>query len=446
MKYLLLNKLKNKNIRDCIKILILILYFVFNIVNIGDFGTALPMLVIFFAISIIDLPLNLFRGNLVVKFLIFNFAVVVIWLSIRIIIDTHDFEYLKQLTIATTSGVVLFFLLGGLTRQVLSSVINLDKGKMAKLLVIMLIMSSVYLLIKFNDRLLDRIDIFFIEGADEGYQRSGNFMIILFILNSFLHLSITARLNPIRKTNFIFFLTIYSFNMIINLINSQMIGSNAATANIFAMYLMTIVLSFFSYKIDVRNKYIEKKLDLPLSIGVLKLYLKYSFIVIFFGFIAAILVVKITGFDLNKTRIFGFGAGENISLSSRFEILKETGMNQMGYCPIWGNVNVATIVTGDAGERLHNFIPNVIAELGVIGLIFILNLFALVIINLFNLIKKSDKDEIGFMEAILNSWLLFDFVFLFLYANIAVGKEWSVIWFFIGFSINLLGDKSKKLC
>ncbi len=426
-----------------LQILILISYFTLNIVNVGEMGAALPLLVVFFILAGGGLFFQLWRGYLAIKFHFFVFLLFVAWLSFRVVVDSQDLERLKQLTVATTSGVIMFFLLGTFVRQALNKIV-LDEVGLTKGLIFVFTLSSVFLFINFESKILNRSDIFYIEGADEGYQRSGNFMIMLFIINSFLYLSTAARLKTKKIASLMFLLGVYSSGMALNLVSSQMIGSNAATANFLAIYLMTIVISFLAFNEGIRNKFLSNKLALPLSRASFKKMLIYSGVVVVFGMVAAMMAIQITSFDLSKTRVFGFGADENISVSSRIEILKETGADQMGYSPIFGDVNVARVITGDAGETLHNFIPNVIAELGLVGLISITMLFILVAINLFNVIKKVERNEIGFMQALLGFWLLFLFLFLFLYANLAVGKEWSVIWFFIGFSASVFVGRPRK--
>lgn len=47
--------------------------------------------------------------------------------------------------------------------------------------------------------------------------------------------------------------------------------------------------------------------------------------------------------------------------------------------------------------------------------------------------------------AVINFWLVFVFIWLFLYADISIGKSWPVIWFFVGFAVQVfVFDKNRR--
>lgn len=439
MKTLSFKKTNIKQLPFTLQIILIISYLTINIINTGKMGSGLVLLAGFVAIAGLDVFIKLTKGHLRIKLHFFIFLLFVAWLSFRVIVDLQDLDHLKQLTVATTGGVLLFFLLGTFTRGTLDN-INSNR-QINKFLQLMLVICFFVIFIKYKNRLV-RTDIFLIDGLNDDYQRPGNFMIILFLLSSCLHLSIVASFINSKFINLLVWLSIYSFGMLCLLISSQMIGSNAATANILAFYLMTIVISFLGFNKTIRTKFLTGKLALPLSKTSLKKIIKYSSILIAFGIIAVIIVIQIANFDLSKTRVFGFESGENSSVTSRFDILKETGMDQMGYAPLFGNINVAYLVTGNAGRTLHNFIPNIIAELGFIGLIIILVLFIFIIKILLNRVKNGVKLKDTFSQTIINFWLLFLLLFLFLYANISVGKSWAVMWFFLGFAVSVFETKN----
>jgi|GEM_PF-2432336 len=444
MSFLTIKKFSVNQAVAVFQVLLLLSYFILNIVNVGGMGTALPLLAGFVVLVGIGLFLQLWRGYLVVKLHFFVFLLFVAWLTVRVIVDLQDVEYLKQITVATTGGVLLFFLLGTFVRQALNKISLADKSGLAKRLLFVFTLSSVFVFMGFQGKILEQSEIFYIEGVEGGYQRPGNFMIMLFLMASFLYLSIAAKFRTRKAATLLVWLAVYSAGMLFSLINSQLIGSNAATANILAIYLMTVVLSFLMFNAAIRYSFLNNYLALPLSRLSLKKIIKYSTCAALFGVVAGIALIQATGFDLNKTRAFGFGAGENSSLNSRIEILKETGAVQMGHSPFLGNVDVARLTTGEAGKTLHSFIPNVIAELGLLGLGVVILLFSLVLRSIIKATKQSAKTEHGFMQAMLNLWLLFVFIFLFLYANLAVGKEWPVLWFFLGFAVSVFESGVNK--
>lgn len=425
-----------------IQLLLLFFYFTLNITNVGEMGTALPLLGGFVALAGGVFVLQLVKNQISLRlhFVVFLLFVLlfVLWVALRVIVDLGDMEHLKQLTVATTSGILLFFLLGTFARKALDT---LTKAKLkltsSKTLLLTFLLVSTLIFLSFKGRLLDRDDIFYISGVEGGYQRPGNFLIMLFVMASFTFISITSHPHTRKRINLFAWLGIYSIGMVLALISSQMIGSNAATANLLAIYLMTCVLALLSFNKNIRQAFYNKKLRLPLSKQTFKKLIKYAITALVAVIFLAIIAIQVTGFDLNRTNAFGFGTGKNNSIISRMEIFNEVGIIQLSYSPFFGNVNVAKLTTGNAGRTLHNFLPNVLAELGLVGLLLVLIILIFVGWHLVKCIKNASKEGKDLSQAIISLWLLFVLLFLFLYANISSGKEWPVIWFYIGFAISV---------
>lgn len=429
-----------------LQLILLFGYLGLNIQNVGEMGIALPLLAGFVGISGLLVFNQLIRFTLVLRLHFFVFLFLISWIALRVIIDLGDMNHLKQLTVATTGGILLFFLIGSFARQALVKLNQAVSSRLySKLLILLFALVSLAVFISFKGRLLDRPDIFYIEGVEGGYQRPGNFLIILFIMASFAYLALAA--HPLTKgfLRFTIWLGIYTLGLVLALISSQMIGSNAATANLLAIYMMTSVISLLALSKRIRRRFDQGSLSLPLSKFALKKLFVYSGVTLFVALFLAIVAIQITGFDLSKTRAFGFGSGSNTSVNSRFDILLETGAAQMGYAPFLGNVNVAELTTGNAGRTLHNFIPNVMAELGLVGLILVLTILLLSFATLIKNLKQAPTNPNGFGIAVVNFWLVFVFIWLFLYANISVGKSWPVIWFFVGFAVSVfVFDKNRR--
>lgn len=431
-----------------VQILLLFFYLALNITNIGESGgAALPLLVAFALISVAVLFIQGVCKTIVIHFPLLLFLLFIVWISLRVVIDLSDIQYLKQITIATTGGILLFFFIGIFSKQALG-IINKTEVSLFSLKIVLLTFLTISFSIfsSFQSRLLERVDIFYIEGVEGGYQRPGNFLIIIFIIVSFALLSIASHKSTKIKFSLFIWLVIYSLSFIGALVSSQMFGSNTATANLAAIYLITFVLSLFSFNKKVRLGFLSDKIGSLFSKGVIIKLIKYSFVSIITIFVIALIGIQVTGFDVNKTRIFGFGSGDISSISSissRSSIFKETGMDQLSYAPILGDMNVARIITGDAGSYLHNFLPNIMAELGLFGLLIVISIFLLAFSTLIINIKNNPKDNAGFQTFIANVWLLFVLLFLFIYANIAVDKSWVVLWFYIGFAVNMISTKNR---
>ncbi|NLW06061.1 MAG: hypothetical protein GX029_12685 [Pseudomonadaceae bacterium] len=258
-------------------------------------------------------------------------------MSLRVVVDLGDMEHLKQLTIVTTGGMLLFFLVGSFARQALDKLSQATLGRLyPKLLLLFFVLVSLAVFISFKSRLLDRPDIFYIEGVEGGYQRPGNFLIMLFIMASFAYLALAA--HPFTKgfSRFTIWLGIYTLGLVLALISSQMIGSNSATANLLAIYMMTSVISLLALSKRIRRRFNQGSLSLPLSKFALKRIFFYSCGTLFVALFLAIIAIQVTGFELSKTRAFGFGSGSNTSVNSRFDILLETGSAQLGHAPFFG--------------------------------------------------------------------------------------------------------------
>ncbi|GAA3706795.1 hypothetical protein GCM10022421_12380 [Oceanisphaera sediminis] len=408
-------------------------------------GAALPLLIGFVALAGGTIFLQGACGLISVRLHFFIFLLLVVWVSLKVVIDLGDLEYLKQITVATTGGILLFFFVGAFVRLSLERITEPEsKFIFAKLALFVFFMISMVVFTSYQGRLLDRDDIFYIEGVDGNYQRPGNFLIMLFIMTSFVYLTIVTSVQGQKNTSIVFWLFIYSVGLFFYLISSQMIGSNAATANLTAVYLMTVVISFLAFNNKLRNAFLAGKLTIPNSKKILKFIVTFSVVAVLSVLIFSIVALRLSGFDLNKTNLFGFGAGEITSVTSRLDILLESGVEQMGYAPFLGNTNVAYLTTGNPGKTLHSFLPNVMAELGLVGLLLVVLLFFFVLRDLYNKSKLAKVNQVGFQSVVVNMWLFFLLIFLLLYSNIAVGIYWAVMWFFIGFASEPLFLITKK--
>jgi hypothetical protein len=147
-----------------------------------------------------------------------------------------------------------------------------------------------------------------------------------------------------------------------------------------------------------------------------------------------VFVVGFTGFDLTSMRVFGFGTGSNNSIVSRFEILMESGMEQVGLAPFFGNMDVAYLTTGSSGRTLHSFFPNVMAHLGLIGLIIILIIFFSAFKQLLNTCRCGGvANEFSYQNNMIAIYSAFVLAYLIFFANLATGLSWIVLWFTFGF-------------
>lgn len=425
-----------------LQILILMIYFYINIISVGDFGGGEILLVSFFFLSFCTLFIKIIKYDISIYKHFLFFLIFSLWLIFRTLIDLNDINQLKQITIGTTGGVILFYFLGSLLRDTLDY-LNYFSRKIIWISFFFSLILFIFIYFSYSGRLMD-IDILRIDDINGGYQRAGNFIIIFYLLFSYLFVMNAANDLTKSKLNFYFFNICYIFSLLLLILSSQMIGSNAATINLLMIYIISTIISSIAFDSNVRVDFVNNQLTLLKSKVIFKkIILKTILFLFLFLFFMYILIV-FTGFDVNTTRAFGYG-GENRSIASRFEIFQNYGFQQLSYAPFFGNMNVAYLITGDSGKTLHYFIPNLIAELGILGLIIFLSLIFVLIRVIKNKIKKLKNDMFDFKLYIINIWFFLILSYLLVYINFSVGKSWSVLWFFIGLSSGFFVLCRKKI-
>src|SRR5690554_5934348 len=118
MNLLLIKKNSLQQSFFTLQISLLLSYFALNIINVGGMSTALPLLASFVAIGVCAIFIQLVKGALTIKYHFIVFLLFVSWLVFRVVLDTQNGEYLKQLTIGTGTGLFLFYMLGFLVSYI----------------------------------------------------------------------------------------------------------------------------------------------------------------------------------------------------------------------------------------------------------------------------------------------------------------------------------------
>jgi len=220
-----------------------------------------------------------------------------------------------------------------------------------------------------------------------------------------------------------------------------MIGSNSATVVVSGVFLITVVMSLVSINNVIINKYRSGMINLSNSKKVIKSLAFFSFLSLLLFSVVLLTIVSVTDFDIETLRLFGYGSG-NTSISSRLDILLVNGLDQIGYSPFFGNINVALITTGNAGTTLHSFLPYVMANLGLVGLIMVCILYYMIFKQLWREVNKTKNNH---QMAMINLFSLLILVFIFLFANISTGISWAVLNFSVGFFSKPIYFKKIKL-
>ncbi|UYB69606.1 hypothetical protein NBH81_14720 [Aeromonas veronii] len=421
----------------------LLIYFNANIVNVGEMGTALPLLIAYFGVSGLLFSILWLQQKLYFRIHLFIFLLLIAWLAIRIVIDLADVELLKQLTVATTGGMLLFFFLGtfwGLSYQ--TFLVHAGKIVIEKSSIIIFFISLAWMLYNFSQRM--HPSLFYITGVNGWYQRPGNFLSMSFIAVSYSYLLLVLKRigQPCKSISIFFWLMLYTVSTFMALLGSQLFGSNSATGVILGVYLITFVMSLVLPRKSMWINYLRQKLTLPWSKQLVKSLALTSTIglVIFITFVS--FIIKMTGFDITSLNLLGFGSGSNSSLLSRVEIILETGIDQISYALFLGNINVAYLTTGNAGRTLHSFFPYVSANLGLIGLIIVLALLGNVAMQLYRESKQGRNAGLcGYQTNMIALYSIFIFLYILFFANISTDVSWVVLWFTLGFVSRPFGFK-----
>lgn len=418
----------------CVSQVLLIWSYLFlNIKNFGG-GVEIRLLIVFF---VVGLGVVIFENYPVfprVGASLFVFFVLILWVALRYFWEKDDLADLMGVTVGTTGGILLFYLTGLVLRACLC--VGLADFRVGFLFLVVfyflfVVSITMYLLTQV------RGDIFYIDTASGDYQRPGNFMSISFLIFSYVYVldGVSSYLKGSSLVRNFALAAIYTASVIALLLSAQAIGSNSATAVILCVYVVSSSFTLSLRRNKLRSLFFWEKVSGFEFVKLLWEISKGLVLVGLFIVVGGAVLGLISNFDIMSTRVFNFGEGGNSSIDSRMDILWRTGVEQISYAPIFGSVDVAYHVTGDAGETLHNFLPDVWASLGVVGLLMVMLLFSVILCHLYRSATRLRKNKVlaGFLNRATSFYFILLILFIFLFANISVGFSWAVLWFLLGF-------------
>lgn len=416
-----------------LQLLTILSYLWTNIVNVGEGSAYLILLAAYVSLSTLAFLLRLTEEKLFIRASFFIFILLLIWIVTRIVIDLDDLRLLKALTVATTSGIFLFYIVGAFFHVTYCYLLNGSRGT-ATLLFSVLFSFSLIVLLAAILTLQKRADIFLVGHIDGTYQRPGNFLSIFFMMQSVLLLALLVKLSKVclKRWCFSFWLIAYSTITLAALYSAQLFGSNSATAVISGVSVLTLTALLLMRHTRLSGYRAFGSLSLQFFGSIIKCTVWYGFVALSLLFSFVGMLVWWIEFDIMNTNLFGFGSGSINSLTSRWEILVNTGPEQLNYAPFLGNMNVAFLTTGDSGRTLHSLFPFVLANLGFIGLAIVLAFFAFVLRNQYRSIKTKCASQGLSSEAVLSLYLLSLLLFLLVFSNMSVDLFWIVLWFAVG--------------
>jgi hypothetical protein len=357
------------------------------------------------------------------------------YLVTKIIIDIGELYTLKVFTISTTGGIILFYSLG----TIISSCFVICKYEIMKSEKYLHIYNSLFLvflvlfLIVFFDMYSYFIinlknDLFILSDIGIQHQRPGtfliiSFMILTFLFNTFIVMNIQSNN---KKYIFIIGYIVYFLSILSGMFLSQMIGSNISFVSLSGMLFLTITFLIYIFLFNIDKLIINEQIKLSNI-----LFCKSTFNFVIALSITIILIIILLTFiiilldlDLSRLRILGFGTGEISSINSRIELWKNFIIH-FSFNPILGNMNIENLTTGE-GTYVHSFIGSLLTHLGIVG-------FLLFFIYLYYAIKELiyNKEEFIINKLLLLFTLLL-FIGIFLIATFGVFMSWIPLWFLLG--------------
>lgn len=421
---------------------LLLYYFFSNIQLIGEGSVSIEILAIFLMLSMLLIIVNILTGHKIfIKKTSTLLLLFLVYLIIRITIDTESIDFIIAKTIDTSTGIVLFLSIGILFsilfkysfKKALQSISYL---KIFNSLFYIFLCYFAYLTFSTTfDLLLNiRVDKFLLEDIGDQYQRPGNFLIISFYIFSYFYIAYSV-LNNKNKYSI---LSIYILLSILNMFNAQIFGSNNGLAGVGGITIATVfyVLFYFdsntkfylkSFRINIKNLIISK-----VAFKLYKSILFSIFILIFF----LVIVFNYFELDVSMFRVAGFGEG-NTSIDGRIHMWSYF-IDNFSYSPLFGNIIVEQLNGTD--NYTHSFLGYMLTHMGIFGTI----LFVIYLVNSFKNISKEYRLVYDVREKALILYSLIVFLGLFILGNIATPMYWIVVWFLIGFIFNPIVLRSNK--
>jgi len=434
------------------------LFISYMFINIGELGNGSPGLMILAISAIIGLLLTGIQLFFAKKIYINkSFLVLVLFFTyfiFRIVIDTQEISILKSSTIATTGGIILYYIFGVIVGNFFITIKDelIRSKQLEKFFIVIFFLSLVIFTYFFLTLFIElmahkRADVFLVSSGDRelNYQRIGMFLFMSFAILLFyyqLFYNITLK----KRTFFYNTLRIISFGnilllLVLSLFFSQLIGSNNTLIDLAVLLisftLMTITLTrhnillFSKYTFTFNNLFtgkITKMLYSRILVGLIIL------------FILMILIINYFDIDIYKFRILGYGTEGIRSVDTRLALWKYFSI-QLDYSLFLGNMGVDTYTTGK-GTYMHSLPASLITHLGLIG-------FILFFTYLYFAIKEklySSYSEGEYGRYVDNSILVYSlivFMAIFIIASVGVFFTWVPIWFLMGmfFPIFTLNNK-----
>ncbi len=426
----------------------LLIYLFTNIKFIGEGSPALSVLVFSVLLGGLIVLEILLNQNVYIKK---SFLVLILFFIYFIVnITLNRPNDLKALLLATSGGIILFYILGSLVSINLLYIKEkiLNSNQFLNIFNFFYTVLTIIFLVLFLDTFITlmanvRTDLFLLADLDGMYQRPGAFLVISFFIYSFMTAFFLFVNKYAKKSKFMVLITLIIFGLyclltIVGMLLSQLIGSNNTLVNLGGLLFATTIFYIFINFTKAENLLSQIKLNVK-KIFFSKLSSKLFgsiFISLFIVFVLLVGLINFFDIDLDQFRIFDFGSGDVSSVSSRLALWNNF-LIHFDYNPIFGNMAVDVLTTGE-GTYVHSFIATLLTHLGIVG-------FILFFIYLFIAIKEKLKSSNNlYVNNLFALYSLIVFAGIFAIASFGTFITYTPIWFLLGLLFPPIVFKNRK--
>lgn len=353
---------------------------------------------------------------------------------IKLSIDVVDPTEIMSYTLGTSGGAIFGYLLGSIGSVCMQGMLELVPRRLTTRLLVNVGLFSfvclfiVLLVVGYQDIANNLQSAHLLVSDTKGYQRSGSFLSMLFLLASLAVVGMVfvnkrhGSLENIALT--LSAIAVYVITIPLVMYEGQLLGSNSVVLFVGATSVPTVAFVFLGLRgRDEAGKRVT--LFKVVAIGVVAI-----------STLAIVAWGSISYFDIDVTalRLFNFGGGgaAPTSVSARLDILESDYLQQLNYAPVFGNMAVDRLTTG-VGSYAHSLPLSLLTHLGLVG-------FALFVLFLWMRLRELRHGDswcgvtMGGAQRQKNFQLFIFFILLavILVATLTAFFVWMPLWFALG--------------
>lgn len=298
-----------------------------------------------------------------------SLLVFVTYFGVKSFLEKNEYDETMQFLVGTSNGIVFSVFLGFISAYALTVIYEMRRTAGLKHLafgLVFLYLAYVLFLAfgtyHYHVAFLGA-DRFLIVDQEGHYQRTGDFLLMQVILIGSLF---WLTLPTAGRFRFFSCLPIYILLIITTALfglTAQVVGSNSGLVGpvsfLFVVTVMYIVLSFE----DTNTS--DRKLSSQIFSGIKIKLLIGAIVSVCLMVGSCILMLNISGVDVDTLRVTDFRNDENTSLLSRSEIFNQNFIPYFSYKPIFGHSRVEELAGGGVA-RMHSLL-SILTHLGLAG-------------------------------------------------------------------------------